>query len=39
MYLEEKGEITHQYKLFLHVLYEVESAIVFLKDVLMKEKQ
>jgi hypothetical protein len=37
MHLEEKGEITHQYKLFLHVLYEVESAIVFFKDVFLLE--
>jgi len=34
-----QGEITYYYKLFLHVLYEVESAIVFLKDVFLHERE
>jgi hypothetical protein len=39
MHLEvRQGEITYYYKLFLHVLYEVESAVVFLKDVFMAER-
>ena len=40
LHLEERqGEITYYYKLFLHVLYEVESAIIFLKDVFMFERE
>ena len=34
----QQGEITYYYKLFLHILYEIESAIYFLKDVLHQEK-
>jgi hypothetical protein len=34
----QQGDTTHYYKLFLHVMYEVESAIYFLKDMLFKEK-
>ena len=30
---QQQGEITYFYKLFLHILYEIESAIYFLKDV------
>jgi hypothetical protein len=37
--LEQQGEITYYYKLFLHVLYEVESAIYYLRDVFHKEKE
>ena len=34
----QQGETTHYYKLFLHVTYEVESAVYFLKDMITKEK-
>ena len=37
--LEQQGEITYYYKLFLHVLYEVESAIYYLRDVFHKERE
>jgi len=29
----QQGEVTYYLKLFLHILYEIESAIYFLKDV------
>ena len=35
----QQGETTHYYKLFLHVTYEVESAVYFLKDMLIKERE
>lgn len=35
---QQQGEITYYYKLFLHILYEIESAIYFLKDVFHQEK-
>ena len=37
--LEQQGEITYYYKLFLHVLYEVESSIYYLRDVFHKERE
>ena len=36
---QQQGEITYFYKLFLHILYEIESAIYFLKDVFCTEKE
>ena len=33
-----KGEIAYYYKLFLHVVYEMESAVHFLKDILFSER-
>ena len=35
----KQGEITYYYKLFLHVVYEVESAVIFLKDIVFKERE
>ena len=34
-----QGEISYYYKLFLHVLYEIESFVHFIKDVLFHEKE
>ena len=33
-----QGETSFYYKLFLHVLYEIESTIYFFKDVVLSEK-
>ena len=35
----QQGEISYYYKLFLHVVYEIESAIYYLKDVFLQEKE
>lgn len=35
---QQQGEISYFYKLFLHVIYELESAVHFLKDALFHEK-
>lgn len=34
-----QGEISYYYKLFLHVIYEMESAVHYLKDVLFSERE
>jgi hypothetical protein len=36
---QKQGEITYYYKLFLHVVYEVETAVIFLKDIVFKERE
>lgn len=35
---KQQGEITYYYKLFLHIVYEIETAIFYLKDVFLQEK-
>ena len=35
---KQQGEITYYYKLFLHIVYEIETAIYYLKDVFLQEK-
>ena len=35
----QQGEISYYYKLFLHIVYEIESAIYYLKDVFLQEKE
>ncbi len=34
-----QGESAALYKLFMHVLYEIESAIYFIKDIFMAESE
>ena len=34
-----QGEISYYYKLFLHVLYEIETFVHYLKDVLFNERE
>ena len=34
-----QGETSFYYKLFLHVLYEIESTIYFFKDVVLSEQE
>lgn len=36
---EQQGEIQYYYKLFLHVIYELESTVHYLKDIFFKEKE
>ena len=35
----QQGELSAQYKLFLHVLYEIQTAVVFVKDVFWAESE
>ena len=37
--LDQQGEVSYYYKLFLHVLYEIESAVYYLRDMFHKERQ
>ena len=34
-----QGEISYYFKLFLHVVYELDSTVRFLKDVFQKERE
>ncbi len=35
---EKQGEISYYFKLFLHVIYEIESAVHYMKDKIFSEK-